>query len=358
MRRQAVSFPHFQFSFICPMQKRKLFMPRFKEIIKMCLPYGFVEYLKDGYISAYFASKKIFEKYYAPKYGKNTFPLKEKTAKRIIYMADGRQRACGLADRLRGIVSLYKISKELNVDFKINMTSPVDLSNYLVPNKYNWIIDENEIVYNIKESVIYDFWDQTAEHFAFQTIKSMLKKWNQMHITTNMCIADKEYGELFNELFKSSHELQGKIDCCLSEIGCDFISVTFRFQELLGDFLEECGPAVLPDAERIVLIRRCIDHLMEIYKENNYKKILVTSDSITFLNKAKEFDFVYVIPGKIAHIDHHLMFEKEVYMKSFLDYFLLTYSKMAYLVVDGQMYNSEFAYRAALHNLPYKIKRY
>ena len=322
------------------------------------MPYGLAEYLKDGNILAYFASKKIFKKYYAPKYGKNTFPLKEKTAKKIIYMADGRQHAGGLADRLRGMVSLYKMSKRLNTDFKINMTSPVDLSNYLIPNKHNWIIDENEIVYNIKESVIYNFWSQTTEHQAFKVIKSKLKRWNQIHITTNMRIADNEYGELFNELFKPSNELQDKIDYCLSQIGCDFISVTFRFQQLLGDFLEKYCSVVLPDAERIVLIHRCIDHLIEIYKENNYKKILVTSDSITFLNKAKEFDFVYVIPGKIAHIDHHLIFEKEVYMKSFLDYFLLTYSKKAYLVVDGQMYNSGFAYRAALHNLPYKIKRY
>ena len=333
-------------------------MLRFLKIIRACLPYGLVEYLKDRNILAYFASKKIFKKYYAPKYGKNTFPLKEKNRKKIIYMADGRQYARGLADWLRGMVSLYKISKELNIDFKINMTSPVDLSNYLIPNKHNWIIDENEIVYNIKESVVYDFWSQqTTEYYAFKTIKSILKKWNQIHIATNMCIADNEYGELFNELFKPSDELKKGIDNFLSEIGSDFISVSFRFMQLLGDFIDEYNYSALPIEKQNDLINRCIEHLMEIYKEN-YKKILVTSDSITFLNKAKQFDFVYVIPGTMAHTDQQVKNGKEVHMKTFLDYFLLTYSKKAYLVVDGQMYNSGFAYRAALHNLPYKIKRY
>ena len=335
-------------------------MLSFKNIMKNCLPYAIVNFLRDNNLNIYFDSKKIFKEYYAHKYGKTIFHAKERTGKKIIYMADGRESACGLADRFRGMISLYKISKKMNIDFKINMTSPVELSNYLIPNKYNWTIDENEIVYNIKESVVLTFWSQTLEGWAVKKIRSLLKKWNQILITTNMVIADKEYGELFNELFKPSYELENKIHCCISEIGCDFISATFRFMQLLGDFQEEYCPGALPETEQTVLINRCVSHLIEIYNENknSYKKILVTSDSITFLNKVKELDFVYVIPGKIVHIDHHLKFGKELYMKSFLDYFLLTYSKMVYLVVDGQMYDSGFPYRAALHNLPYKIKKY
>ena len=331
-----------------------------RKIIKGVLPYAVVRFLQNDLFRAYLDSKKVFKKYYLPKYGKPVFNQKLST-KTVIYFADGRENTGGLADRFRGIVSIYKISKELNVDFKIHMTSPVDLSNYLIPNNHNWIIDNKTIIYDIKNSIIFNFWcdKYTQDHQVLIPLKKSLKRWNQIHIRTNMGLAEYEYNDLFCELFKPADELKAKLEKCLSEIGCEFISVTFRFQQLLGDFIEEKFP-ILQEMEQKELITRCINHLIEIHNENKniYKKILVTSDSITFLEKVKELDFVYVVPGKLAHVDYQPKEGKEVYMKSFLDYYLLTYSKMVYLVIDGQMYNSGFPYRAALHNLKYKIKRY
>jgi hypothetical protein len=127
---------------------------------------------------------------------------------------------------------------------------------------------------------------------------------------------------------------------------------------LLGDFNEAGSALVLPEADRQALITRCLEHLQEIHDENNGEKILVTSDSITFVNKAKKFDFVYVAPGEIAHIDNAAGLDKAVHMKTFLDYMLLTYSQKLYLVVDGNMYRSGFAYRASLHKSRFVIKRY
>jgi hypothetical protein len=301
---------------------------------------------------------KIFNEYYIPKYGRTNIS-KTENSKKIIYMADGRRYVCGLADRFKGMTYLYKISKKLNVDYKINMTSPFDLSNYLITNKHNWIINSNEIIYDVKKSVILTFWSGYAGfEDMIKTIESSLKKWDQVHITTNIG-SYEEYGELFNELFKPNDELKNKIEYHLSKIGCEFISASFRFLQLLGDFSEPATPniLVLSEKEKIILIDRCVEHLIGIYKENNYKKILVTSDSITFLNKVKDMDFVYVVPGEIAHIDKSGL-GKDVYMKVFLDYFLLTHSKMRYLVIDGQMYESGFPQTAALHNFPLKIRRY
>ncbi|MDR2521893.1 MAG: hypothetical protein LBC72_04995, partial [Spirochaetaceae bacterium] len=148
------------------------------------------------------------------------------------------------------------------------------------------------------------------------------------------------------------------IDYHLSQIGGNFISASFRFMALLGDFNEAGSALVLPEADRQALITRCLEHLQEIHDENNGEKILVTSDSITFVNKAKKFDFVYVAPGEIAHIDNAAGLDKAVHMKTFLDYMLLTYSQKLYLVVDGNMYRSGFAYRASLHKSRFVIKRY
>jgi hypothetical protein len=139
--------------------------------------------------------------------------------------------------------------------------------------------------------------------------------------------------------------------------GGGYISATFRFQALLGDFYEGSFP-VLPEEKRHALIERCVEHLLEIHAENAGKTVLVTSDSKIFLEKVKNRDFVYVIPGELAHIDFSPGLDTNVYMKSFIDYFLLTYSEKIYLVVDGQMFESGFAYRASLHKSPYIIKRY
>jgi hypothetical protein len=340
-----------------------------KKAIKTVLPYGVVTYVQNRndrklVKEVYCTSKKIFQEYYTTKFGMTSICKNKKTIKKIIYIADERSHAGGLTDRFKGMVTLYKISKKLNVDFKIHMTSPVDLTYYLMPNKYNWVIDNNEIDYNIKESAIYRYkkgkYNYSEEEME-KIIQVLFSKWNQLHITVNTSSPDEEYGELFNELFKPTDELRTNIEYHLSNIACDFISATFRFQRLLGDFIEGRYP-ILSHEERIILINRCVEHLMTIYKENDYKKILVTSDSITFLNKVAEYDFVYVIPGKIAHIQYELELEKEVYMKSFLDYFLLTHSKMVYQIIDGPMYKSGFPRKAALHNYisyyPYKIKKY
>jgi hypothetical protein len=273
-------------------------------------------------------------------------------------MADGRINCGGLVDRFRGMVSLYKIAQENNILFKINFTSPDELTNYLLPNEYDWTIDTSEIKYDVKESAVCVFWSGITENNAATMIQQLLKRYNQLHITTNMNnLREFEFGIQFNQLFKPTSELKELIDYNLSMLGGNFISVTFRFQALLGDFYEGSYP-VLSDDERISLINRCVNHLADIRLENTGENILVTSDSITFLNKVKDMDFVYIVPGKIAHIDYSLGLEKKIYIKSFLDYFLLTHSKKIYLVIDGQMYNSGFAYQASFHKSRYIVKRY
>jgi glycosyltransferase involved in cell wall biosynthesis len=86
--------------------------------------------------------------------------------------------------------------------------------------------------------------------------------------------------------------------------------------------------------------------------------MLVCSDSIKFLAKANELDFVYTIPGEMAHIAFHEKLPTEVVLKSFVDYFMLAHSRKLYLVVEGQMYPSDFTYQASLHGSTFVEKRY
>ncbi|MDR2602166.1 MAG: hypothetical protein LBC53_06915, partial [Spirochaetaceae bacterium] len=106
------------------------------------------------------------------------------------------------------------------------------------------------------------------------------------------------------------------------------------------------------------LINKCIEHLKEIYAENNGTKVFVTSDSETFLAEAKKFPFVYVIDGEVRHIDAPGA-NNDAVLKVFLDFFVLSHSKKVYLVVDGKMYNSGFSQLAALvNNVPFYINKY
>jgi hypothetical protein len=287
--------------------------------------------------------------------------------KTAVYMADGRCVLGGLSDRLRGIVSVYKFCKELNIAFKINFTNPFNLSDYLLPNIYDWHISPDEICYNEKQArpcFISDYGDfpSNIKSQTFWAKRFLREKFKQIHIYTNMLTAEKEYAALFHELFKPTPELRELIDYNVMKLGGTgrFISAAFRFLQLLGDFKESNEKlTVLPDSERKNLMGRCIENLEEIYSENDCAKMLVTSDSMSFLEETKRLPYVYVIPGEVRHIDTCKYTGKDVNTKLFLDYFVLSQSKKVYLVVDGQMYNSGFSYRAALtNNVPFIVKRY
>lgn len=306
---------------------------------------------------AHALTKKIFAELYPSFYG----ITREISTKTIIYTADGSNYAGGMADRFRGMVSLYKIAQSRGLSFKINMSSPFELTNFLQPNSYDWTIEKGDISYDPSQAITYTHWCsgsdvESQEQRAVGVVRSFLKRFDQLHYTTNIYIADNEYGHLFDELFKPTNELQTQIDFHLEKIGSEYISVTFRFQQLLGDFLEGDYPT-LSAKNQEKLIQRCIAHLREIFSENTYSKILVTSDSEKFLAEAKMLEFVYVIPGSILHLEYSLQSEMSLFNKSFLDYYLLTKSKKVYLVIDGQMYDSGFPYRAALHHGASFVKR-
>jgi hypothetical protein len=280
-------------------------------------------------------------------------------------MADGRTIVGGLSARLHGIVSAYKLCKELNIAFKINFTSPFNLNEYLLPNIYDWYISPDEICYNkkyAKPCFIAVTYSRNINDQIFWTKYFFKENYKQIHIYADTSFAEKEYGLLFRELFKPSVELINLIDYNVKMLGGGggFISVAFRFMQLLGDFGEYGDCVTLPDYEKKILINKCMDHLQEIYNENNCGKVFVTSDSISFLDEAKKLPFVYVIPGGLGHMDVCRTPGKDVNLKLFLDYFVLSQSNKVYLVVEGQMYGkSTFSYTPTLlNNIPFIVKQY
>lgn len=65
---------------------------------------------------------------------------------KVIVMIDGKSgNANGLSDRLRGILSVFSLCIRLNVCFKIHWIFPFSLTDYLIPNRYDWTIEASEI---------------------------------------------------------------------------------------------------------------------------------------------------------------------------------------------------------------------
>lgn len=162
-------------------------------------------------------TRREFEQYYnSPDMLPTDYP------KTVIYMADGRAFSGGLADRLRGIVSAYKLCKELNIAFKIHFISPFVLKDFLQPNSYDWSILPSEICYNPKQAkpcFIYTAGSSfTVKQQMFWAKNFFKKNHKQIHVYTNMIIAGKEYGSLFYELFKPVFALESLIRYNLNHI--------------------------------------------------------------------------------------------------------------------------------------------
>lgn len=133
------------------------------------------------------------------------------------------------------------------------------------------------------------------------------------------------------------------------------MSVTFRFQQLLGDFKEGNFPE-LPKEEKDKLIEKSIEAIKKVKQENpKSKKILVTSDSVTLLNRASELDFVYVIPGELVHMGYsNDGKDEQKHLKSFLDFFMIARADRVYFAKAPMIYGSTFALTASkVYNKPY-----
>lgn len=89
------------------------------------------------------------------------------------------------------------------------------------------------------------------------------------------------------------------------------------------------------------------------------KALLVTSDSITFLKKAVQIEGVHIIPGTLIHMDGQKnnipQNSYEIYLKSFIDFYMLSEAQKIYRIGTPYMYPSEFpVYAAKIHNIPFE----
>lgn len=137
-------------------------------------------------------------------------------------------------------------------------------------------------------------------------------------------------------------------------IGGKYVSITFRFQQLLGDFKEKDFPTLASEEEQKHVIIRCQNIVESIIKFYNCP-VLITSDSNVFLETAQKIKGVYVIPGQVVHVDFcGENRSHNVHLKSFIDLFMLANADRVYLGYFDPLYRSGFPETAAcIGNKPY-----
>lgn len=279
-----------------------------------------------------------------------------------VFMADGRMVHGGLFDRIKGAISIYALSKSQNKRFGIYFREPFFLEKYLEPHLYDWRVNDEDMIFSYPAS------RPVIAYSEYSTPKRLLRKRNgQTHYYYGDNILDflnqtygskYEWGDLFNELFVPSPSLQKYIENEKKKIGEDYIAVHLRFLNLLGDHVERMDYPELEDEGKESLMTDCIrmiNHLKSNSEEGPYK-VLVCSDSMTFLDKAKkEVPDIFVVDGRAKHVDSAEEFKEDDILKLFADIFLISGAQKVYSVVGKGMYASAFpVYSALIGNKPFK----
>lgn len=266
-----------------------------------------------------------------------------------IAMIDGRVKHGGLCDRFKGIISFYNYCRYVGKPFRIKYNYPFELSEFLEPNQYDWRISDRDIsdsIWHVRP--IYARKEKGERLLKLNTNKQMRYYGNRdIGETILFSPFNDDWGDTFNYLFRPTQKLQKQLDIHKNAINGDYVAAVFRFQNLLGDFQEYHYKTITNPDYQQRLIAANIDELKKIHEENPDMKVLVTSDSSSFLEAASELNYVYAIKGKQSHIDTKNAIQSNA-IKPFIDFYMIAAAKKVYGVSIDDMYNSDFPVRAAM----------
>ena len=298
----------------------------------------------------------VFKNKYPYKWGEiNEIQTEFKSnQKKIVYICDGLKNHGGLSDRFKGLLTTFSEAKRLKLPFYIYWTSPFQLSDFLIPaSKIDWRINSKHIHYNYKYSFPFIL-DISPVHYKNVIKKYLfrycLKDKRDILVYSNLMHEKKNISALFHELFKPSDYLKENIDKYLNDIGTSYYSYTFRFGNLLGDFTDIVGHPLI-NKDKNELIEHNLEELKQLLENlPETHKALITSDSFYFLQKVKKLDRrICLVEKELMHIDFYdnNKATKEIWLKSFLDFFLIMRADKIFQLRTGEMYNSSFPSFAA-----------
>lgn len=281
------------------------------------------------------------------------------SGREVLFMCDGKMLHGGLFDRLKGAISIYAVSKVIGKRFGIYFVSPFLLEEYLVPNLYDWRVNDHDLVYS------YPFSKPIIAYSEYRNPKRLFKKRvGQVHYYYSWEILNyinKKYGtsfdwvSLYNELFRPSLYLNRNVDHVKTEIKSPYFAVHLRFMNLLGDKVENDEETKLGEEERKELINSCEIKIKELCSCMKMKAV-VFSDSMVFLQDVKkELPEVYVVSGNARHIGTASKTTDDENLKLFTDMYLMVDAQKVYSIVGKGLYSSAFPeYSAKIGKKPFE----
>lgn len=299
------------------------------------------------------------EKYYFHKYEntKNNNKTTATNTQTLVFMADGKWTHGGLTDRLRGIASTWSFAKKHGLNFKIFHTSPFELDAILKPNQIQWKIQESELDWNNSKPVLLyreDFDNEKALERQLDSCHS------QFHVYSCVDSVGAQFPNLFNELFTPSDMLQDALALYAKLEPKTYGAVSFRMQNLLGDFYEgnfdqlDCE---YKKQELVASAMKTLDNIASRHPQWNY--VLVTADSPALLEEATKHDKVVSVSGKSVHIDFCKSKTEQDYLKAFVEFMLISKAQKAYLY-HNKKYNTYLSnfpkYAASLGAVPFEVE--
>lgn len=246
----------------------------------------------------------------------------------------------GFADRLRGVLSLIENCKNLNINYFIKFTKPFNLNKYYSYKEYS----ENErsnvsnhshcamtILSGLSSKGIEDVLTVAKNKYEFITIYTHV--FNYFNKST------------FTDNFKKTEYFSNEYQKYKKVIGDDYVSVSFRFVNSLGDFDDTSSwNQTLDEEQQQYLMDRCKNELREFIAIKNFNAVLVLSDSTKFLNYVKDIPHVYVFPDFIAHVGKHKSNtnDERCFLKTLIDFNLIADAKESYRFQTEHLYHSAF----------------
>ncbi|CAF3465001.1 unnamed protein product [Rotaria sp. Silwood1] len=273
----------------------------------------------------------------------------------------------GLGDRFRGIITCFILSLISDRQFMIDMTHPVDVKNYLLPNIYNWTLDNQTSNMNLSHIVIHAIdsepnFENQIRNTAFMDTWA---KYDDIEIYTNLdLVADifrnplirnntiiamfllnlpleqltlhSLFPFLFEILFQPSFEVINALQPILQDVenGYQLICIHLRMGQ------NPSNPLDASFGDRASAVEDIIDFLnrTKLQKMRN-TRVFVTSDSEQALSKiVRQFsNQTITISGPIIHVDRpvnniHFL---HGFLKVVIDFYMLGECHMSILTASG-----------------------
>ncbi len=258
----------------------------------------------------------------------------------IVYMTD-KNTTCGLADRLRTMLTAYVLAAESGREFYIYHDKGFKLEDYLQPNQVSWKINPEDISFGLNKV-----------HTIFLLRKYIdLSAWSrECHVYQSCTDVDTDFmpaelahkysnHSVFHKLFKISPILRTAAQQEMRELGLrknGYVAVHIRFLNFFEQ-VELSGCVTSTATERLEMLKNVSLTLEKIHRETK-KKVVLFSDSNTVL-QVQYPEYVKVLRGTVGHVSTHNG-NADIVKKAFVDMLVMSRARTVYSIVGKNIYEA------------------